>query len=225
MLISRKIRDFVLDILSLPNTILFNFKYLPFKQAVKLPVYVSYRVWLMQMDGRIQIQAPIHRRMISIGFGRIGIFDRHKSRTIWQVAGTVIFKGRAKIGHGSKISVGGRAELVLGDGFTISAESTIVANKKVEIGNNVLFSWDILLVDTDFHAIKDNEGVIINPDVPVIIGDKVWIGCRSMILKGSEIPSGTIIAAGTTITSSLSSGTHSIVGGNPVRVLKEGVYW
>jgi len=225
MIVNKNIRDLVLNILALPNTLRFNFKYFPFKQAIKLPVYVSHRVWLMQINGNIQIEGPIRRGMITIGFGRIGIFDRQNSRSIWLVAGRVVFKGSARIGHGSKVSVGGRGKLILGDRFTISAESTIVTNKKVEIGNNVLFSWDILLADTDFHDIKNSGGEVINPDAPVIIGDNVWVGCRSMILKGSKIPSGTIVAAGTTITSTVNYGKNSIVGGNPVNILKENVYW
>lgn len=179
----------------------------------------------MQTNGSIQIDGPVTRGMISIGFGRIGIFDRHNSRSIWLVAGRVVFKGSAKIGHGSKLSVGGRGRLVLGDRFTISAESTIVTNTNVEIGNNVLFSWDIFLADTDFHSIKNEGGEIINADNPVVIGDDVWVGCRSLILKGSKIPSGTIVAAGTTITSTVRYGKNSIVGGNPVRPLKENVFW
>ena len=218
-------RDKILFVLSLPNTVFFNFKYFPFGQAIKLPVFVSHRVWLMQTSGSIQIEGPIRRGMITIGFGRIGIFDRHNSRSIWLVAGSVIFKGSARFGHGCKLSVGGRGRLVVGDRFTISAESTIVANTKVEIGRNVLFSWDILLADTDFHNINDESGDVINPDTPVIIGDDVWIGCRSLILKGSQIPSGTIVAAGTTITSTVQYGKNSIVGGNPVRALKENVNW
>lgn len=221
---NRKSRDLILFILSLPKTIIFNFKYFPFKQAIKLPVFVSHRVWLMQLDGSVEIIGkPIRRGMISIGFGRVGIFDRHNSRSVWQVAGKVVFKGRAHIGHGSKFSVGG--SLLLGDGFTISAESTIVATTRVEIGDNVLFSWDILLTDTDFHAIKDCKGERINNNTPVVIGDNVWIGCRSMILKGSQITSGSIVAAGTTVTSSSSFEANAIVGGDPARILKRNVFW
>lgn len=225
MLISRKYRDILLVILSLPNTFIFNFKYFPFKQAIKLPVFVSHRVWLMQIDGKVTIKSPIKRRMVNIGFGRVGIFDRHKSRSIWQVAGHVVFNGRANIGHGSKLSVGSRAKLILGDGFTISAESTIVANNRVEIGDNVLFSWDILLVDTDFHSIKDMDNNIINPDSPVKIGNNVWVGCRSMILKGSRLSDGVIVAAGTTVTASSASKANSIIGGSPLKIIKADVSW
>jgi len=84
MIVNKNIRDLVLNILALPNTLRFNFKYFPFKQAIKLPVYVSHRVWLMQINGNIQIEGPIRRGMITIGFGRIGIFDRQNSRSIWR---------------------------------------------------------------------------------------------------------------------------------------------
>ena len=228
MIFGEKARDIILDILALPNTIIFNLKYFPFKDAIKLPVFVSHRVWLMSLNGEVILEAPIRRKMITIGFCRIGIFDRHKSRSIWQLNGKIIFKGGAKIGHGSKLSIGKRGTLILGDRFTISAESTIVAQSRVVIGNNALFSWDIFLADTDFHSIKDiHSSEVINPNRPVIIGDNVWVGCRSMILKGSNIPSKTIVAAGTTITSSSCKQINegSIIGGNPVRTLRQDVTW
>lgn len=39
-------------------------------------------------------------------------------------------------------------------------------------------------MDTDFHKIKNEDGVQINTNSPVLIGDHVWIGCRALILKG-----------------------------------------
>lgn len=219
----KKLRKLWLNLRALPKTIIFNLKYFPLKDAVKLPVFVSHRVWLLELGGDVIIDAPIKTRMIKLGFGGVGIFDQNRSRSVWQVSGQVHFKGKADIGHGSKISVTG--ELVLGDDFTVSAESTIVAHSKVEFGRGALLSWDILVMDTDFHEIQDVDGNMINPNMPVTIGDNVWIGCRAMILKGSQIASGSVIAAGTTVTPVSPQEEKAIVGGNPARVLKQNISW
>jgi acetyltransferase-like isoleucine patch superfamily enzyme len=79
-------------------------------------------------------------------------------------------------------------------------------------------------MDTDFHPIIDKDGNIINYNQPVIVGDHVWIGANSQVLKGSIIPEGTIVAAGSTVASKI-SGSHSIIGGVPARVLRSDVYW
>lgn len=69
--------------------------------------------------------------------------------------------------------------LEIGEDFNITAETTIVAFTKIQFGNNCLLSWDVLIMDTDFHKIKNEHGAILNNPEPNIIGDKVWIGCRS----------------------------------------------
>lgn len=135
-----------------------------------------------------------------IGFGEVGIFDNKKSRSIWDIAGTVIFKGKADIGHGSKISVGESGTLILGENFTVTAESTIVTYSEVQFGNNCLLSWDFLVMDTDLHKIRNSSGAILNEPQPILIGNDVWIGCRSLILKGATIPNGCIIGTNSTIT-------------------------
>lgn len=219
--VMNKIMILFLFVMGLPKTCWFNFKYFPFKDAIKLPVLVSHRVWLMSIKGSVRL-GVVRFGIVRIGYGEVGIFDKQRSRTIWQVSGTVEFKGSARIGHGSKISVVG--DLVVGNKFCISAESTIVAHKKIVIGDDVLISWDVLIMDTDLHHIYSEEGLCINPPKLVTIRNKVWIGCRSLILKGVEINEGVVVAANSTLTKSVNL-DHSIVGGNPVRVLKERIVW
>lgn len=214
-------QTFVDYILSIPKSLIFNFKYLPFKYAIRLPIIVSHRVWLKKISGKITLSN--HKTgSVLIGFGDIGIFDQKKSRTIWEVSGHVIFNGKANIGHGSKISVSGN--LSIGKDFRISAESAIIASKSIYIGNNVLISWDSLIMDTDFHKIYDSNGKQTNPSLPIYIGNNVWIGCRTFIPKGIKISEGTIISATSTVTKSLNT-KNSIIGGNPTQILKSDVTW
>lgn len=207
-----------------PKAIYFNFKYLPWHQAIQFPIWVSPKTYLRKTKGLVSINAPVSPGMIRIGYGNIGIFDNKRSRTIWEVAGSVTFEGNAEIGHGSKISVGGQGELFFGNNFTVNAESTIIAYKKVTFGNDCLLSWDILIMDTDFHTITNNKGEILNPTADIIIGNRVWIGCRALILKGSVIPDGCVIAANSLITKQI-VGNRQIIGGNPLTVLAQNINW
>lgn len=206
------------------KTIYFNFKYLPFRLAIKMPVLVSKRVFLLVTSGKLIFDCPIRTGLIHIGYGKVGIFDKKVSRSIWEVQGNVIFKGKCDIGHGSKISVGKLGTLILGENFAITAESTIIAFSKIQFGNNCLLSWDILVMDTDFHTIKDELGNIINNPRPIIVGDKVWIGCRCLILKGAIIPNNCVIGANSTITKVLEK-NYCLYAGNPCKILKENISW
>ncbi|MCR5013897.1 MAG: hypothetical protein K6A28_03870 [Bacteroidales bacterium] len=214
--------DFFNVLRSIPKTLRFNFHYFPFKTAVKLPVIVSHRTYLRELHGKVSLPEGADTASVKIGFGDVGHYDRKRSRTIWQVSGDVDFRGRASIGHGSKISVRGRLEL--GDRFNITAESTIVCAERISFGDECLLSWDVLVMDTDEHPIYDKERVRINPDKPIVVGNHVWIGCKCMLLKGAELPDSTVLAAGTTLRSPF-HGEDQIVGGNPPSILKRDVRW
>jgi acetyltransferase-like isoleucine patch superfamily enzyme len=206
------------------KSIYFNFKYLPFNTALKLPILVSNHTYLKLCAGSIVINGPIRTGMIQIGFATVGIFDHKRSRSIWNVSGRVIFKGKTFIGQGSKLSVGGGGTLTLGSDFNISSETAIICSKAITFGNNCLLSWEILLMDDDYHQITNMENEVINEPTPIIVGNDVWIGCRCTILKGSVIPNNSIIAATTTVAKKLVQ-QDSIYGGNPLKVLKTGIKW
>lgn len=206
------------------KTIYFNLKYLPFRQAIKLPVLVSNKVYFRLVSGKLLILCPIQTGIIQLGYGDVGIFDDRKSRTIWEVSGTVMFKGRCNIGHGSKISVGKAGKLVIGENFSITAETSIVAFSEIQFGSNCLLSWDILIMDTDFHKLKDGLGNIVNSPRPIIIGDKVWIGCRCTVLKGSIIPNNCVIGAGSIVNRQLER-DNCIYAGSPCKIIKENISW
>ncbi len=208
---------------SLWKTLYFNFKHFPPREAFKLPVYISKNVVIKSTVSTIKIlHRPLSKGMIKIGFGDVGIFDKQKSRSIWHFYGNVTFAGYANLGHGTKIS--GNGNLVFGHNFNITAETSIVCNHEITFGNDVLFSWECLVMDTDFHKVIDKKLNCINKDKPIIIGDRVWIGCRCTILKGSVIGNDTVIAANTAINKPIET-SNVIIAGNPTNIVKENITW
>lgn len=209
----------------LPKSIYFCFKYLPLRQAVRIPILLSRHVYLMDIKGNVEIKSrDIRFGLIKIGFGKVGIFDSKYSRTIWQNGGgKVTFKGKAAIGHGSRISINENGEIIFGINFNITAESAIISSKRIIFGDNVLISWNCLFMDTDFHHIYVNDEVV-NLNRDICIGNHVWIGCRSTVLKGVKIPDNCIIAANSNVTRSITC-ENVIAAGNPAVIKKEFTYW
>lgn len=204
------------------NTLRFNFHYFPFSTAIKLPVFVSRKTKLSQLKGTVVLN-DIQTGIVKIGFGNVGIFDKARSRTMWQVSGMVIFKGKANIGHGAKLSVHSGGILEFGDKFAISAESSIVCSKRIRFGNENLLSWDILIMDTDLHKIYSIDGTCINEPAEIIIGNNIWIGCRATILKGVVIASGSVIGAGAIISKSCLYQNAIYIGSN--KIIKTDIKW
>jgi acetyltransferase-like isoleucine patch superfamily enzyme len=209
-------------LLGLPKTIYFNFKYFKFRDAIKFPVILSHRVTLARTKGKIVIDAPIETGMIRIGFGGVRIFDRKHSWGVWYLMGNITFKGRASLGYGTRLSVFG--DLTFGNNFAISAQTQIVCNKKTVFGDDVLIGWDCLFMDSDAHWILNENNEPINPPREIVIGNRVWIGARCTISKGTIIGDDVVVA-----TSSVVYGKHEtpncVIGGNPVRILKTEITW
>ena len=210
--------------ISILQTLWFNFKYLPFMTAIRLPVYIYHRTILGQTKGKIVIDAEhIRHGMIKIGLAFLKNTDAVYNRTIWQQEGTIVFHGPCNLGRGVKITVEKDGVLKLGSRTTLTGNSTILCRKAITVGNDCMISWDVLLMDNDAHTILNDQKVKINPDKPIHIGNHVWIGCRSILLKGVEIGDDTVIAACSTLSRSFHE-EHEIIGGLN-KVLHQNVTW
>lgn len=141
--------------------------------------------------------------------------------------GGVIKCKSVNIGRGCRICVAEGGVLTLGDKFSITGDTTIICSKGITFGDDCLLSWDILLMDTDFHSISNEQNEIVNSSRPISFGDHVWVGCRSIILKGSEIPSGCVIAAGSLLSGSKLTRHNSVysANGSNVSTIKENIFW
>ena len=210
---------------SVIKTLYFNFHYLPISQALHIPIIIYKRTKLSKIKGEVLIKSEPKFGLIKIGHYAVGTLDMKYNRTIWQNEGKVIFDGIAHIGSGTKIGISKGAVLSLGEGFCITGGSSIVCNKEITFGKQCLLSWDILIMDTDFHHIIDAQGRVVNNPKPIRIGDRVWIGCRNTILKGVSICNDVVIAAGSKIIKDVTT-PYSIIGGiDRQRIIKEGITW
>lgn len=118
------------------------------------------------------------------------------------------------------ISVFDGAVLIIGDDVGISGSSITVANR-VEIGSNVLIGSGVLIVDNDMHPISpENRRYNLNDiqAAPIYIGDNVFVGARSIILKGVVIGEGSIVGAGSVVTTDIPP--NCIAAGNPAKIVK-----
>lgn len=79
-------------------------------------------------------------------------------------------------------------------------------------------------MDNDFHKIKTLDGELLNEPKEIIIGNNVWIGMRTTILKGTQIGNDVIVGSGSLLHKPI-NGNHLIIAGNPAKVIKEGVRW
>ncbi len=118
-----------------------------------------------------------------------------------------------------RITIRKKARLFIGDDVGLSG-SSIYCAREIRIGNRVKVGSGCLIMDNDAHSldpVKRGEGKG-GHSKAVFIGDDVFIGARSIILKGVSIGDAAVVGAGSVVTKSVAPRT--IVAGNPAKVVR-----
>ena len=206
------------------KTVLYNFKWFPFNIARHLPVFIGWNTRVRNL-GRVVLDCDIHMGMINLGFP-LGGFRNKNDDTFIDIRGYVIFKGRCSLGKGCKVIVDSNGHIEFGSNFNCTAGLNMESKKSIIFGDNCVLSWDVTILDTDFHPIYNEYCAIINPNRSVVIGNDVWIGYNCKIMKGTKVADNTIIASNTIVTTSITqSGVIIANEGNSQRILKSGISW
>ena len=99
--------------------------------------------------------------------------------------------------------------LIIGKGCSFNRNDIIVSRKQITIGNGTLIGPNVCIYDHD-HAFGPN-GIIkdkLNCG-KIIIGNNVWIGAGTIILKNTTIGDNSVIGAGCVISGNIPD--HSLV--------------
>ena len=132
-------------------------------------------------------------------------------------------------------------KLVIGDNIHGNLSNVFIGNStylgdnvffncllaRVLIGNYVIIADDVIFITGNhrFDIVGKrmceilNSEKKINDDQDILIQDDVWIGSRSIILKGVTIGEGSIVGAGSVVTKDVPP--YTIVAGNPARPIKK----
>lgn len=180
--------------LSWINTIRFNFHYLPFKQAIRLPFFL-YSSKIFCLKGSVELLTDnVWPGMIKLG--HLGVPLLNKQGFLFSNKGNIVFKGKAYLGNGSAIRCYPKASLHFSNNFAASQGLKIDCFSSIKFGENVRFGWDCIVMDSSQHRLKNEKGEFIGVDTKSIrLGKNTWIGSRSLILKGAVLPNFSIVAA------------------------------
>lgn len=188
---------------------------LPIKAAIKIPILCRYNVKCISLKGNVLFSSTIKPKMVLIGFGNVGVFDKSYERTLLEIDGDLVINDNAFFGHGSRISIAKGACFQVGSNFINTAEMTLVCCKSIIFGHNVLVSWNTLIMDSDMHRMINTDTRIVYAEAnQILIGNNVWLCARSVVLKGSNIPDGCIVGANSLVSRSFST-KNTLIAGNP----------
>lgn len=143
---------------------------------------------------------------------------RYSSRVYWkqwfsskiEISTRIVFNSKSKLSIGSLHFRRGvtlninNGELIIGMNLFVNNYSSINCQKKISIGDNCLFGEGVKIYDHDH--IFNSQSLIYKSGFKtkaVSIGDNVWIGSNSIILKGTNIGNNSVIGAGMVITGNI----------------------
>ena len=132
---------------------------------------------------------------------------------------------RTRLRGGTFIVTDEHSRLEIGDATTMT-NPVIVAQGggAIVLGSDCMVAYGPDIRCSDGHSVIDvATGENLNPAADVLIGNHVWIGIQSQILKGITIADHAIVAARSVVTRPVASGT--IVAGNPAKPVRSGVTW
>jgi acetyltransferase-like isoleucine patch superfamily enzyme len=124
-----------------------------------------------------------------------------------------------------------------GPGTSVQSSCRFLNGRKIHFGKRNVINFDCLFDGRKFH-IRTGDDVTIGPEASiltlghdpqspefvdrggdVVIGNRVWIAYRAIILPGITIGDGAVIGAGAVVTKNVEP--YAIVAGNPARKIGE----
>ena len=147
----------------------------------------------------------------------------NRNAKLVKIGNQVIFNNYNDAAWNSKCAIWVKegASLVIGDNSGLNG-ALIYASTKVSIGNYVKIGGGCKIMDTDFHSLdarNRRENDTETKSAGIDIGDDVFIGSSSIILKGVSIGNRSIVAAGSIVTKSIPP--DELWGGNPAKLIRK----
>lgn len=233
-IIIRKILNFALRIYlrkSIPRrsfwrTLFFNYYFLPYRQAKKLPIFVYGKLKLIQSGGTIEIDCPddkITKGMIHLNEQVSSAGASGADTVIALGKGKIIFEGKANITRNSKFLFWGGGILRIGEDVYINNGADISCCNQITIGHHSRFGHNVWLTDTAYHFTYNTaDNLVKRNNAPIVLGHHCWIGAKSTIMKGVHLPPFTTVASNSLVNKSIVDKEGSLLAGSPAKLIREG---
>ena len=211
--------------IGLLKTIIVNFRLLPIKQAIHLPIIVTRATVLESLSGNVVLE-KVGFGIIKIGTNHTDLFSWNGNKTIINIKGKLFIGGFTQFGVGCSIIVDENSELHIGENASFGANSKVICRHRILIGENLRTAWDVQILDTNFHYIKNIEdGRVVRREKEVIIGNNNWFGNRCTIMPGTKTNDFFIAASNSLCNKDYTETVpkYSLVAGQPAKLIKQNV--
>ena len=211
------------------RTVYFNFRTLPFRQAVKFPVYIYGKVRFFMLNGKVRFEnTTIKRGMVKIGVNgdSFSLFDHTGYIQLGSRDSEIIFEGPCRIALNAKIRVTG-GSLRFGEYARIGTDTKVICNGgKISIGAFSGITFGCTIMNSSFHYTYDmqRQGYC-NRTSTIELGKRNWIGNQTTILGKTKTKDDTIVGTGSLLNKDYSEypQEYQLLGGRPAKIVRGGI--
>lgn len=212
-----------MQIFNFIKSLYFNFRYLPFRQAVYMPVWITtnFRIYGLKR-GQLILHQPYRKSVFLGDCGSPGLQEM-KGGLYFTKNTKLILHGFTVISQGSVLRMDEGSSIELGKRFYCNKNCYFRASRNIAFGDDCLLGWNVQINTSDGHAIIHNGEQSIS-ESPVTIGKHVWITSNTILTKGVSVADGCIIAQGAVVTKSIEE-RNCLIGGVPAKIISKNIEW
>lgn len=205
-------------------TIYLNLRSFPFKQAIRMPVWVYGCPRFYELSGRMIIDGKVSSGMVRFNQVKPGAPSNMSIKSEIFNKGLIIFHGIGFIGTGNKIVVGPKGVLDIGKNFKITDMCNIGCFRSVFIGEQSWIVHRCQIFDSNYHYVANfAKGTVPDCSKPIRIGRGCWICNSSTITGNAVLPDYTIVASNSLVNKDMSDiPVSSMIGGTPAKLIATG---
>ncbi len=134
----------------------------------------------------------------------------------------MVFGNNVGVGWGVTFDPVLSGKIILGDNVNLSQNLVISSFSRVEIGEYTQIGEFVSIRDAN-HRMDVSELIVFqgHDSKEIFIGNDVWIGAGSRVLKGAKIPNGVVIGANSLVTEKNVLDEYCVYSGTPAKLIRK----
>ncbi len=203
------------------KTLYANFKLLPFRQAVRLPIVICGNTQLLLDHSSVRFRCKPCFGTFMFGRNHEFYLSSATPGLLMMTHGTVIVEGPVSFSPGCTLRVCEGGVLRLGGNNSISGGCKVMCNGRTTIGRAARLGFNCVCCDTDyFHYMAAKDGT-------VYIGNNSWTADSTSIMCGAQLPDHTFVASRSFVNEDFrdwGDDAGIVIAGSPGKVVRQGVF-
>ena len=205
------------------KTLVVNFKLLPFKQAIHLPIVIYGKTQLIISNSSVKLLCSPRFGIVKFAKNHEYFYPTPAPSLLFMINGTMVLEGDVQFSSGCTLRINDGI-LQLGENVCFSGGCKILCNNRIFIRAYSQFAFDCVCCDTNFHYILQKDGLVKDCVGIIEVGNRNWIGNYTTHMRGTQLPDNTIVASRSFVNKSF-LGYHDdgiLIAGSPGKVVRLG---